>query len=281
MPQAQIASILLGLATAGCWGAGDFCGGLASKRSSVYSVVIGSQLVGLFLLIILALAVGEHVPSLTHMLWGVAAGVFGTLGLMALYRALAIGKMSLVAPVAAVVTAAVPVIVSLFTDGLPQPIQLFGFGLAIAGIWMAASDQSTTHFNLRDLQLPVLAGIGFGLLLVSINQASEKTVFLPLVVARFATLCIMLILASQQQQLHQLRSMRWPIIALAGIFDTGANVLFGFAGQVGRLDIVAVLASLYQVSTVLLAWVILKERISRRQGIGMLVILAAIVLITA
>lgn len=280
MPESQLLPILLGLATAVCWGAGDFCGGLASKTNSLFSVVIGSQLVGMLGLLVIALVTREAMPAPIHLLWSVAGGISSAVGLSALYRALAGGKMSLAAPVAAVVTAAVPVVASLFIAGLPERIQVIGFGLAVAGIWLVASGESTAPIRLHDLRLPIIAGVGFGMLLVSINQASQEGIFFPLVVVRLTCLLTMVIAATRQQPQRPIQVVQWPIIALAGILDTGANVLFGLAGQSGRLDIVAVLASLYPVSTVVLAGLILKERISRQQGIGILVVLIAIVLIT-
>ena len=134
----NLAAVVFGLASALCWGAGDFSGGLATKRAPVFGVLAIGQAGGLLLLIVLALVWGEPLPSATDLGWGLAAGLAGAVGLASLYRALAIGQMGMVAPVSAVLTAALPALFGALTEGLPGALKLGGFGLALLSIWLVA-----------------------------------------------------------------------------------------------------------------------------------------------
>ncbi len=270
--------VLFGLVSAACWGAGDFSGGLATKRTNVFGVIVVSQFVGIILLITSALAFSEHMPSPEHLFWGGMAGLAGVIGVIALYRALASGRMGLAAPVSAVLTAAVPVIFSIFVESLPNALQVVGFGLALIAVWLISQTDDLT-VRLHDLGLPIVAGIGFGFFLIIINRVSEASILWPLVAARAASLVTLFVFAmlARRQWLPQARWL--PLIFLGGILDAGGNAFFALAGQVGRLDVAAVLASLYPAMTVLLAWLVLKERVSRVQAVGIVAALAAIVLI--
>jgi uncharacterized membrane protein len=279
MTGSELAPIAFGLISATCWGAADFSGGLATKRTNVYSVIIASQLVGVSLLIGLALIFAEQMPAFDHLVWGAVAGVAGGAGLVALYRALATGRMGTAASVSAVVTAAVPVIFGLLLQGLPRTLQLIGFGLALIGVWFVSRSDGSI-IRLDELKLPFAAGIGFGVFLLIINRVSERGVFWPLVAARFGSLSLIVSYAASRQQLQLPARDRLPLIALVGVLDALGNAFYALAGQVGRLDVAAVLSSLYPASTVWLAGVILKERLSRLQTIGIASTLAAIVLIT-
>ena len=127
-------TVLFGLAASCSWGTGDFSGGLASRRAHVFSVVLAAYLVGMVLLPILALAWSEPLPSWRDALWGASAGLAGTLGLTAFYRALAVGRMGINAPITAVLAASLPVIFSAFTQGFPGPLQLAGFVVALLSV---------------------------------------------------------------------------------------------------------------------------------------------------
>jgi len=275
----SVLPVLLGLASAACWGAADFSGGLASKRASVYGVVIVSQVVGVALLIGLALAFSERVPPPDHLLWGAIAGLCGSAGLMALYRALALGRMGIAAPVSAVVTAAVPVMIGALIEGWPGTLQVAGFGMALFGVWFISRTEDAA-LAVRDLGLPLLAGLGFGFFLVFIDRAGDASVLWPLVAARFASLGVVLTMTAFSRRPWLPKRNLWPLIALAGVLDAGGNAFFALAAQMGRLDMAAVLSSLYPASTVWLAWLILKERLTRTQSVGVVAALAAIVLIT-
>ena len=275
----SLAPILLGLISAACWGAGDFSGGLATKRANVYSVVIASQFIGMILLIGLAVTFSESTPTLLQTLWGGAAGVAGAIGLIALYRALSLGRMGVAAPVSGVVTAIVPVIGGAFIEGLPKTIQLIGFVVAMIGVWFV-SRADDSKINWRDLNLPIVAGLGFGFFLIFINRASGNGILLPLVAARAASLGVTVIatLIMRQPMLPKIDHL--PLIAIVGVMDAAGNAFYALAAQWGRLDVAAVLSSLYPASTILLAWIILKERLALMQWVGVAATLIAIVLIT-
>jgi len=275
----SLAPILLGLISAACWGAGDFSGGLATKRANVYSVVIASQLVGVVLLFGLAIAFSELTPTLLQIIWGGAAGIAGAIGLIALYRALASGRMGVAAPVSGVITAIVPVIGGTFIEGLPKTIQLIGFIVAMIGVWFVSrADDSKIIWG--DLNLPIVAGIGFGFFLIFINRASGSGILLPLVAARAASLGVTVIATFIMRQPLLPKIDHLPLIAIVGVMDAGGNAFYALAAQMGRLDVAAVLSSLYPASTILLAWIILKERLTRAQWAGVAATLMAIVLIT-
>jgi drug/metabolite transporter (DMT)-like permease len=212
--------------------------------------------------------------------WGIAAGITGAFGIAALYQALAIGRMGVVAPVASVITGVLPVLVGMRTEGLPDRWQLAGFVLALVSIWFVARPDGKIDSH-RGLGLAVLAGVMFGLFLVSGRQAGHGGVFWPLLAARaVSTVLMLLIVAFSVRDLRPLRSALVPIV-LSGVFDSGANAMFIAATRHGRLDVAAVLSSLYPASTVILARVLLKERISAMQTAGIVGALAAVALISA
>jgi drug/metabolite transporter (DMT)-like permease len=278
MTGSELAPVAFGLASAALWGAGDFCGGLAARRAHVYSVIISSQIVGVFLLSGLALAFGETMPSLDHMLVGGAAGLAGSLGLIALYRALAMGRMSVAAPISAVVGAAVPVAVGAVLEGLPGAGQLAGFGLAFVAVWLISRADGAA-FRFSDVNLPVLAGLGFGVFFVLIERVSDAAVLWPLAAARVASISVLLGVAVFSGRPQLVQAPHAPLIMLIGMLEVGGNAFFALAGRAGRLDVAAVISSLYPASTVILAYIILKERVGRTQSVGILAALTAIVLI--
>ena len=170
-----------------CWGAGDFCGGVATKATQVYRVIISSQLVSLILLVILAVVTQEALLPFDQWLLAGAAGIIGAIGMIALYRALAIGQMGVAAPVSAVVAAGVPVIVGSFIEGPPSTAQLIGFGLAFVAVWFISRTGSSA-IQWRDLGLPIIAGLGFGTFYVLIGTVGQTAVWWPLVGARLGSL---------------------------------------------------------------------------------------------
>jgi drug/metabolite transporter (DMT)-like permease len=280
MTNSEGLAIAYGLASAASWGTGDFSGGLAAKRTSVYSVIILSQLVGGIFLITLAVLIKESLPAPEGLFLGSAAGLCGVFGLVALYRGLARGQMGLVAPVAAVVTAILPIIAGILNEGLPSALQLLGFGLALVAVWFLAGLGRGASRQWRVLGLPVAAGIGFGVFFILINQVSDEAILWPLAAARVASVLALsiFIIGRQRGGLPTSRG-QFLVIALAGIFDSGGNAFFALATRAGRLDIAAVLGSLYPAATVLLAWLILKERLGRQQWLGILMALAALAFI--
>lgn len=276
-------TITFGLAASLCWGSGDFCGGLASRRANVASVIIAAYMVGLVLLVALALAFREPFPEPADLLWGGLAGVAGVLGLLAFYSALASGKMGLAAPVSAVLTAMLPVLFSVFTAGLPSLLQLIGFVLALLAIGLISRPERSDSSDFRrGFGLAMLAGCGFGCFFILISRVSPAATFSSLATARFSAVCVLLITMRLRQQRKMLPAMTVaPLVALTGVLDAVGNAFFVLAAHSGRLDIAAILSSLYPAATVVLAALILRERVTRIQGIGILLVLVAIPMISA
>jgi len=162
MITSTFAPIVFGLASAACWGAGDFCGGLATKRTHVYGVIIASQLVGVAMLIGLALAFADPAPLPVHLLWGALGGLAGTVGLIAFYSALASGRMGVAAPVGGVIGAAAPVIIGAFLEGWPGTLRVIGFVLGLIAVWFISLTEDAA-FRARELGLPIIAGLCFGI----------------------------------------------------------------------------------------------------------------------
>lgn len=276
-------SILYGLSSALTWGAADFTGGIASKRTNVFGVVIGAEGFGMVLFFILAVAFRELVPPWQTWLWGAASGLSGGFGLLLLYRALSNGRMSIAAPVSAVIAAIIPVVVGAFLDGLPGVWTFVGILLALAAVWLIAHGEGgkeNAAIRLNEIILPLIAGVVFGMYFVFMHQASQEAIFWPIVASRLASTAGILGYALVTRQSWSPGRKTWPLIALSGILDASGNAFYVLGGQMGRLDVSAVLGSLYPGSTVLLARLILHERLNRLQLAGILAALTAIVLMT-
>jgi drug/metabolite transporter (DMT)-like permease len=277
--------ILLALASGLVWGAADFTGGVATRKGHQFQVVALSAIGGIALLVGCAIAFGERLPPLAAVTWAAGSGVAGAIGLASLYRGLSLGRAATVAPTAAVVTALMPVLFHGLRSGWPRGTQLAGFGLAFAGIWLVAAassgagDTDAAPASGPGLRLALLAGVGFGSFLILIAQVDADLVFVPLAVARTVMLATaLLLMVSRRVPLPSIAAH--PLALLAGVLDAGGNVLYLLARELTRLDVAAVLASLYPVSTVVLARLVSNERISATQWVGAAVCLVAVVLIT-
>lgn len=276
-------SIAMGLAAALAWGAGDFSGGLASRRSAALPVTLWAEMIGLAMLVLFSFNSPEPALPLRNWILAGLAGVAGGIGLTLLYHALATGQMSIAAPISSVLGAAVPVLVGALTIGLPEPTTLLGLALAIAAIALIAGGEGEgrpTQVKLRHLGLPMVAGLTFGLYFVLINWASVESTFRPLIAARLAAVIFLAGVAAATRQPWAPPRANLGLVALCGVLDTGANWFYVIAGRHGRMDVAAVLGSLYPGITALLAWLILKERLNRPQLLGVAFAFAAIVLIT-
>jgi drug/metabolite transporter (DMT)-like permease len=273
-----LAPVLLGLASAASWGAGDFSGGLASRRAPVFGVLVVGQLAGTSIVAATALLLGEAAPPWPSVAWAAAAGVSGAVGLAALYRGLAVGRMAVVAPVSAVLSAAIPVCWGIASAGLPPGSKLAGFALALAGIWLVARSGEIGE-GTAGLGLALVAGCGFGGFLLLMHRGAEGGTFWPLAAARATTLALAAAVARFGRRAWRPDRGALPLVLLSGACDAGGNAFFVLAAKAGRLDVASVLSSLYPASTVLLAAVVLRERVTRPQGAGIAAVLAAIALI--
>lgn len=280
MPTATL-SIIYGLASAIVWGAGDFCGGLATRRANVYRVVLLAHGLGVLIMVGCALLFNEQAPTQRDLFYGVTGGIAGLVGLLAFYQGLSQGSMGVTAPVAAIVTAVIPILVGAVKEGAPPPLQLLGFGVALTAVWLLAGRVRLGTIPWRAFQLPILAGTGFGLFYVLFDNVSEGSVFWPLTGARVASVLILGIIVSKEPRKGFPTRSQWPIIGLAGLFDAFGNVFFVLAAQAGRLDIASVLSSLYPATTLLLARFLLNERLSPSQRWGAGLAMLALMMIAS
>jgi drug/metabolite transporter (DMT)-like permease len=275
-------AVAFGLMSALVWGAGDFCGGLATRRARPLSVVLIAEVSGAIFLLLVALAWHQPLPSPQTLGWSAGAGLAGALGLVALYTALGRGHMGVVAPVSAVIAALVPIIASTLLEGFPAPTQIAGFAVALAAVWLLSSAGERAGEragSVDELRLALLAGLGFGFYFVLIDRADPASGFWNLTFARsFAFVVLAVLMVSIRHPLLPPRTVL-PLNLLNGTLDAGGNLFFVLAVSSGRLDVASVLASLYPGTTVLLAWFVLGERLSRPQTVGVAAALLAIILI--
>lgn len=291
----------LALLSAVAWGGGDFAGGMGVKAAGgsttgALRVVIAAH--GMSLVVLASILLFAHAarPHGAPLVWGLLAGVAAGLSLTAFYIALARGEMGASAAVSGLLAAAIPAVVSLFLDGFPTQLRVLGFVLAAAAIWMIAAGPSplgsspTSSAAQRQIfLLAVGGGIGFGVYFVALRLANPLGVLRTMEMARIGSLftCFVLLLLFREKADRIAAASRglwltargWAWALGVAVLDTGGNLLFVAATRKGRLDASAVLASLYPASTILLAALLLKERPSRRQLLGMGVAATAAVLI--
>lgn len=277
-------SIIFGLCSALTWGAGDFTGGLAARRSGAYRTVFYGEVIGIMVLIIVMLILGESFPESRVWLLSMLAGVLGSIGLLLLYHSMTLGLMSIAAPVSALLAAVLPVIVGIFNEGLPEFLTIIGFGFALLAVWMISQGiggMTDIFTHLSDLKLPLLAGIGFGSYFVLMHEATRTgAIVWPMIASRSGGMLLIIIYMLITRASWKVELSALPMIALNGVLDICGNGFFILAGQAGRLDVAAVTSSLYPGATVILAGIFLKERLTRNQWIGILSALIAIVLMT-
>ena len=275
----------LGLLVAATYGAGDFFGGLASRRRSATLVVLWSQGAGLAGLLLLVPLLGGS-PSGRDLGLGVAAGLIGLCGVLLLYRGLALGRMSVVAPVTAVGAAFVPFLWGV-ADGEGLPVtRLVGAVLALAGVALvsrghadAEEDEEAAESPLVDLVLALGAGTAFGIVFVLLARVGDDAGLWPVLTQRAASVPTLLVAATLAGVPRRASRADLRLIVPAGLCDAGANALFVVAARTGALSVVGVVSSLYPAATVLLAAVVLKEHVTGAQGVGLLLAGAGVVLL--
>ncbi len=273
-------AILFGLSSALLFGTADFIGGFASKKQNSFTVLLIDYMAGLPPLFILGIIWNTPLPAWESLLAGGMAGVFAVSGLGIFYRTLAVSHMGVVAPVTALVSAGLPVIFGAVIEGLPTLFQITGFILGFIAIWFLSSPKNVAGISLRGIKAPILSGICFGLYFIIMDYAVDQSIIWPLVSSRISGLALLLVglLTTRKIPIPQIRKTPLPI--LAGLFDATASLLFAFAVTHGRLDIASVLTSMYPAATVLLAWILLKEKLRPPQLFGLGGALVALALIT-
>ena len=274
------------LLAAAFWGVGDFSGGMAVKRAggsvaAALRMLLISHSASFAVLLVVLFFRGDPFPHGAPLAWGLAAGVFGGLSLAAFYVALSRGAMGASAAVSGVLAAAIPAVVSSCTEGFAGPRRLIGFLVAGAAIWLIAGATSERE-ETGTMLLAIGAGAGFGLYFTALKFAGPAGLFWPMANARMGSLttcALLLLLVGRGASVEMNRTVVLWALSTA-LFDTSGNLLYIVATRAGRLDVAAVLASLYPASTILLAGWLLKERLTRRQLAGMSVAVGAVALIS-
>jgi drug/metabolite transporter (DMT)-like permease len=284
----------LGLAASVFWGASDFLGGLATRKAHVVMVVAMAHSLSLGLLLLIALAVHSPLPPERFALLGLCAGAFGGVALILYYQALSLGEMGLTTALTGLLTALVPVAYSFLTQGRPKSTQIAGFALAGGAIALIAYAPAGRPRPLA-LGLASLSGLGFGVFLVVLKVGSTHGLIWQLIFSRMAsaTLAVgivvwVLVRSALQGSTGQGASWRkqasanrflW-VAGSAGVLEATGSLLYMRSASEGRLDVAAVLASLYPVVTIVLAAWVLKERTTSSQAFGMALALGAVVLVS-
>jgi drug/metabolite transporter (DMT)-like permease len=276
-------AVAFALGAAVAWGAADFLGGLKSRAVATIVVVAFGQATGLVLVAAFVAARGEGPPETRFFVYALLAGIAGAVGIAALYRGLAVGSMSIVAPITAT-GAVIPVAVGVGTGERPTALQGAGLALALGGVVLAARQPGGETLRGRvaaGVGLALLAALGIGSFLVALDAASEGGVAWALLVQR--SVCLGLVLAAAVLLRTDIGFSRVDLAPMAaiGTLDMAANALFAVASTRGLVSVVSVVASLYPVTTVVLARLLLAERISRAQQVGVAGALMGVVLITA
>ena len=274
---------ILALAASLSWGVGDFLAGLSSRKLQLLTVLVVSQAAGLTSLAVLVAARGNGPPEARYLLYAALAGIAGAIGLAALYRGLAVGSMSVVAPISAT-AAVIPVAAGVLTGERPSGAQGAGIGLALAGVVLASRESRPDGGGrgvAQGVGLALVAALGFGLLLVALGAASDADALWATLAMRATSFTLLAVAAFIVRPALAVGRDNLPILALIGVLDAAGNALFALATTESLLSVAAVLAQLYPVVTVLLARVVLGERISRPQQVGVVSAFAGIALITA
>jgi drug/metabolite transporter (DMT)-like permease len=300
------ANNLLALAAAAAGGGSDFSGGMGVKAAGgsaagALRLVLVAHAASLSVLLAALAWERDPLPHGAPLLWGLAAGVTAGISLTAFYIALARGAMGASAALSGLLAAAIPAAVSSVLEGVPGPLRLVGFALAMAAIWLIAAGPSPEAEHAVDgsapsessrmtLVLAIVGGLGFGFYFVALKLANPLGVLEPMALARAASLltCALLLAVVSRRGRGGPGEERKTTLSRTAVFwamgvallDTGGNLLFIAATRTGRLDMAAVLASLYPAGTILLAAWHLKERPTPRQLTGMAIATAAVVMIT-
>jgi drug/metabolite transporter (DMT)-like permease len=273
----QFVPVALSLAAVLAWGISDFIGGYGARRANAF--VLTAIAHGSGMLLMLALALGNHAPypSPNSLAWALAAGLSGGAALAIFYRALASGQMGLTAPVAAVLGAAIPTAVGMFTEGLPHAVQISGFALAGLGIWLISRVED--HRRPEGVGLALLAGLGFAGFYLCAHQAGTASALWIAATVKASSLALTAVIVLSAGSFRDINPTGIALGIAAGCLDVTGSYLYIRAAQTGRLDQAVVLTSLYPAITVLLARIFLKEHFTRWKAVGILAALLAVPLI--
>jgi drug/metabolite transporter (DMT)-like permease len=271
------------------YGAADFLGGLAARRTNTAAVVVVSQFSGMVVLAVMLPLLPDAAPAMRDLIWGAVAGVAIGAGLALLYRALAIGRMVVVAPTTAVCAVVIPVMAAMLLGERPGSRTLVGIALAIVSIVLVSQQRTraaqgehlpaATPAPPSGLGLALLSGVAIGLFFLSLARTAPTAGLWPLLVARFASVALCGVSAIAGGRSLRMAAPVAAIVIAGGVIDMLANALYLIATHHGPLSVVVTLSSLYPAGTVVLALAVLGERLSALQGAGIACALVAVLLI--
>jgi drug/metabolite transporter (DMT)-like permease len=279
-----VLAVILALGAALAWGASDFLGGLKSRSLSLLSVLLVSQAAALALLCAIMLSLGDPPPAGRFLAYAAIAGLGETVGVAALYRGLAVGVMSIVAPVAATAPV-VPLLVGLLLGEIPGPAQGAGLALIVCGLVLASRQRQTEGQAARRLAPSFLYGslsaLGFGIFFVALDAASEADIPWALLLARLTAVAAVAAVVLGRRSQIAMRRPDVPVTIAIGALIVAADSMYAAASTMGILSIVATLGALHTVVTIGLARTFLRERIERLQYAGVAACLCGVIVITA
>jgi drug/metabolite transporter (DMT)-like permease len=272
-------SIALALGASLTWGVSDFFGPLKGRTLGALRVLVYVQLGGL-IAIVMIVAIRGKGPADAGVLFAVPAAISGTLGFYAYYRGMAVGAMSIVAPIAGI-SAAIPVVVGILSGDRPSLWQWLGIAAALGGVFLASREPGRGGRVAAGVGLALLAAIGFGGYFPPMHAAGNADFWWASLIFRMTSTSVILAAVAIRRPSLAVAPIQVPLIALIGVGDMLGNFLFAAASTSGLVSITSVLASLYPIVTVLLARLVLKERVARSQEAGIVLTLAGVAFISA
>lgn len=272
-------AVVLALVSALLWGMSDFGGGLLGRRGPILGVLLVTQAIGLVIAAGITALRAEPVIHGQDLWLALGGALLASVGISCLYLGLSVGRMGVVAPVAAVLTAFTPALIGVVLQGLPSPLVIAGLGLAIVAVVIVSVSPDEGAGRPSGLQYALVSGVALGLLSVIFSRISLAYVFAPLTVLRGGVVTIFVVVVLVGRLPWRLPRPTWPLAIAVGVVDLIGNAAFITASRSGYLAIAAVLSSLYPVVTVLLAAVLLRERITVSHAAGVALALVAIALI--
>ncbi|WP_455383015.1 EamA family transporter [Salinispira pacifica] len=276
-------AILLAALSALLYGSADFAGGLATRTNSVRAVLVFSQIAGTLVALVAAPLVGPNGPTPVDLLWGAAAGLGGAVGLVSLYRGIASTLVAVVSPTAALIGAVVPVGFGLATGERPSLHAWIGIALCLpALLLLTATGTGAAHARTaarRALLYGLLAGAGFGGFFIAISRPSAEAGLWPLVAARSVSVGVVALTAVAARKRLSIEKRALATVLAAGILDMSANVAFVLAARGSMLSLVTIVTSLFPAPTVLLAWILFRERVPAFRIAGLALAIAGVALI--
>jgi drug/metabolite transporter (DMT)-like permease len=271
----------LSLLSAATWGGSDFAGGWGARRASSLLVTASGQIVSLAALLVICFFLKLALPGTSYLLYAAIGGFEGAIALAVFYRALSMGAMGLTAALTGLMTALIPVLFELFHSGFPNTVTVVGLATGLAAIWLISHSPATegAGTSRHALLLGASAGIGFGAQLILFKAAAAGGVLWSLTAGRVAGVVAIVLVVAIAPPKGPWRGF-WIAGIVSGSLDTIGNLFYMMASQLGRLDVAAVICSLYPAGTILLAGILLRERPTKRQFAGMGLALAAVALLS-